>query len=85
VDHHAVLDIRIGTDGDRVHVTVGVDFVGADHRVRADKYVFADDHLAADDCGFVDVGRFGNHGQIAGRVLADHGSGSLRGAVMMLT
>ncbi|MNH24809.1 hypothetical protein D3C79_847610 [compost metagenome] len=60
VDHHAVLDVRVGADGDRLHVARVIDFVSTYHRVGADEHVLPDHHFAADDCRLVDVGRFGN-------------------------
>ncbi|MCY1246807.1 hypothetical protein D9M72_600800 [compost metagenome] len=60
VDHHAVLDVRVGADGDRLHVAQFVDFVSADHGVGTDEHVLADHYFAANDCRLVDVSRLGN-------------------------
>ncbi|MNQ98404.1 hypothetical protein D3C85_1140930 [compost metagenome] len=72
MDHHPVLNVGVGTDDDRLHVTAGIHFVGADHGVGADKHVLLDDHLAADDGGLVDIGGFVDNGQVTGGILADH-------------
>ncbi|MCY1457889.1 hypothetical protein D9M71_752200 [compost metagenome] len=73
MDHHAVLDVGIGTDDDRLHVAAFIYLVGANNRIGADEDVVMDNHLATDDRGFIHVGGLGNHRQMAGRVFADHG------------
>src|SRR5512139_2169876 len=72
VDDHAVLDVGIGTDDDRLHVAGFVHFVGANDRVGADENVFLDDDLAAQDGGGVDEGGVMDDGQMSGRVSANH-------------
>ena len=60
MNHHAILDVRIGANGDRLHRARIVYFIGADHGVGADENVLADHHFAADDRGFIYIRRFGN-------------------------
>lgn len=42
---HTVLNVGVGSNCDRLHITRSVDLIGANHRVRADKHVVVNDTL----------------------------------------
>src|ERR1700690_640569 len=58
MDDYTVLNIGVRTDDDRLHFTIGVDFIRANHRIRPDEYVFSDKNFATQNCGGIDKRRF---------------------------
>ena len=72
VDCHAVLNVRMGADDDRLHALFVVDLVGPNYCLRADEHVFLNDRLAADHGGLIEIGGLMDDRQVAIRVFPDH-------------
>lgn len=61
VDHDAILNVGVGTDYDRIHLTSLVDLVSTNDRIRTDKYIVMNNYLPADNGCFVDVRRLDDY------------------------
>ena len=72
VDDHTVLNVRVRTDDDGLHMAICVHLVGADHGIGSDEDVLMDDHAPTDNGRWIDKGAVMDNREIAAWAFSYH-------------
>ena len=72
VDDHTILNVRIRTDEDGLHVAVFIDLVGTDHCVGANENIFIYENPTTKNGSMIDKRTFMDDWHVATWVFADH-------------
>ncbi len=72
MDDHPILNVRVRTDDDGLHVVVCIDLVGSDHRIGSDEDSLIHDHTTAENGRWVDKRTLVDVWDVAARISSDH-------------
>jgi hypothetical protein len=72
MNHHAILNIRIGTYYDSLHVSGSIHFVRTDYRVRANEYILPDNHLPTYYGSWINERCLVNHRIVSRGIFSNH-------------
>ncbi len=72
VDDHTILNVRIRTDEDGLHLAVFIDFVRSDHCIGPDENIFVYDNSSTENGGRIDKRTVMDDWHVASWVFADH-------------
>ena len=72
VDDHTILNVRIRTDADGLHVAVFIDFVRSDHCIGSDENISVYDNPATENGGWIDKRTVMDDWHVASWIFTDH-------------
>ena len=77
---HTVLNVRMCTDDDGLHLAVCIHLVGADHGIGSDEDVLMDDHATAQNGRWIDKSAVMDNREIAAWIPANHRASAMKPA-----